>query len=118
LRAPERFGKVLAQSGSFWWKRGSEFDIEAEWLTRQFAIAPRLPLRFYLDAGLHEWIILPAVRHLRNVLEARGYEVCYSEYNGGHDLACWRGSLADGLIALAGERAEAKAAALAGRAAP
>lgn len=110
LRAPERFGKVLAQSGSFWWKHGSEFDVEAEWLTRLFAVTPKLPLRFYLDTGLHEWIILPTVRHLRDVLEARGYEVSYSEYNGGHDLACWRGSLADGLIALAAGRDEAQAA--------
>jgi enterochelin esterase-like enzyme len=26
--------------------------------------------------------------------------VNYSEYSGGHDFVCWRGSFADGLIAL------------------
>ncbi|MGD9892039.1 MAG: enterochelin esterase [Dehalococcoidia bacterium] len=101
LHAPERFGNVLAQSGSFWWKHGSEFDTEAEWLTRQYAITPKPPLRFYLEAGLQEWIILPPTRHLRDVLEAKGYDIVYREYNGGHDAACWRGSIADGLIALA-----------------
>jgi enterochelin esterase-like enzyme len=30
--------------------------------------------------------------------------VTYSEYSGGHDMICWRGSLADGLIALLGKQ--------------
>jgi hypothetical protein len=34
-------------------------------------------------------------------LHAKGNEVVYSEYSGGHDYVCWRGSLAGGLIALA-----------------
>jgi enterochelin esterase-like enzyme len=29
--------------------------------------------------------------------------VIYSEFDGGHDYFCWRGSLADGLIALLGD---------------
>jgi enterochelin esterase-like enzyme len=45
-------------------------------------------------------------RRIRDVLLAKGYEVTYSEYNGGHDMVCWRGSLADGLIALAGKGAK------------
>ena len=46
-------------------------------------------------------------RHLRDVMISKGYEVAYREFSGGHDYACWRGSLADGLIALAGPRATA-----------
>ena len=39
-------------------------------------------------------------RHLRDVLQLKGYDLTYHEYNGGHDYLCWRGGLADGLIAL------------------
>ena len=39
-------------------------------------------------------------RHLRDVLRAREYDVAYREFNGGHDYACWRGGLADGLANL------------------
>jgi enterochelin esterase family protein len=87
---------------------------ESEWLTTQHDSSPKLPLRFYLEAGLHEdrgwqhqlghwWPpILESNRRLRNVLQAKGYEVHYHEFNGGHDLLCWRGTFADGLIALIG----------------
>lgn len=42
-------------------------------------------------------------RHVRDLLIAKGYDVSYHEYSGAHDFATWRGSLADGLIALAGK---------------
>lgn len=41
---------------------------------------------------------------MRDVLLKKGYEIHYSEFNVGHDGACWRGSFADGLIALLGPR--------------
>ena len=37
---------------------------------------------------------------MRSVLEVQGYDLTYREYQGGHDYACWRGGLADGLIAM------------------
>ena len=46
LKHAEVFGNVLSQSGSFAWKPDGEKDWE--WLTRQFAASPRLPLRFSL----------------------------------------------------------------------
>ncbi|WP_410789803.1 enterochelin esterase [Kribbella sp. C-35] len=106
LRRPDVFGNVLSQSGSFWWS--PDGDDEHEWLTRQYAESERQPVRFYVEAGLQERgqtpdhgpSILVANRHLRTILRSKGYEVEYAEYNGGHDYACWRGSLADGLIAL------------------
>ncbi|SDJ52505.1 enterochelin esterase [Streptomyces indicus] len=101
FRRPERFGNVLSQSGSFWWPDDTEFDAGSEWLTRQYAITERRPVRFHLEVGLQEWMLLAQNRHLRNVLEAKGYEVTYREFNGGHDYACWRVGLLDGLVGLA-----------------
>jgi enterochelin esterase family protein len=108
LEHPEVFGNVLSQSGAFRWK--PEGESEHEWLAHQFAIRERLALRFYLEAGTLEVNSLLALdsgpnlivanRHMRNVLQARGYDVHYSEFAGGHDYLCWRGSLADGLQVL------------------
>jgi|SRR5579859_240501 len=107
LQRSDIFGNVLSQSGPFFWKPGAE--PEEEWLARQFAASPRLPVVFYLEVGLREMgtlhgesDLLRSNRHLRDVLQAKGYTVHYSEYNGGHDWSCWRGSLADGLMALIG----------------
>ena len=65
-------------------------------------------MRFYLEAGLleigHSINLLASNRHLRNVLEAKGYEVAYAEFNGDHTYLCWRGSLAQGLLALMGKQ--------------
>jgi len=111
LRYPEVFGNVLSQSGAFWYFPGWQ-DQEATdtspfgWLTRQFVTTPKLPIRFYLEAGLFEndcpEALLAQNRRLRDVLEAKGYSVIYSEFAGGHEFLSWRGSVADGLIALAG----------------
>ena len=109
LRASEVFGNVLSQSGSFWWNWDAENEhIPQEWLTQQFIAGPRLPVRFYMDVGLQEkgkaTEMVPSNRHLRDVLALKGYEVHYAEFNGGHDYICWRGSLADGLLALLGKK--------------
>lgn len=100
LRAWQRFGNVIAQSGSFWWPSGTPFEADACWLTRQYATTPARPVRIWLEAGLLEGA--DRARQLRDVLDARGYDLAYSEYYGGHDYACWRGSLADALVRLAG----------------
>ncbi|HLG62611.1 MAG TPA: enterochelin esterase [Ktedonosporobacter sp.] len=106
LRASEVFGNVLSQSGSFWWNEDPEDKIPQEWLTRQFIASPRQPVHFYMEVGLQEKFnggcMIVSNRHLRDILTLKGYEVYYTEYNGGHDYLCWRGSLADGLLALIG----------------
>ena len=45
-------------------------------------------------------------RHMRDVLRAKGYSVTYRELSSGHDYVGWRGTLADGLIALIGEECD------------
>jgi enterochelin esterase-like enzyme len=114
LWQPETFGNVLAQFGCFHWippqaGDSSEGRPEPNWVARQFISSPRKPLRWYLDAGSAEFdaigdgnSILSSTRALRDVLRAKGYEVHYQEFAGGHDYLCWRGTLADGLIALLG----------------
>ena len=79
---------------------GSEFDIDAEWLLQRYVESPRLPLRCYVEVGLQEWVLLSPTNHFSNVLVAKVYAPIYREYNGGHDALCWRGGIADGLIAL------------------
>jgi enterochelin esterase family protein len=122
LKHSEVFGNVLSQSGSFAWKPDGEK--EWEWLTRQFAASPRLPLRFSFEAGLMEgtwwWrdlmaklpnappanlidpTLLAANRNLRDTLQRKGYSVHYTEFNGNHGFLNWRGTLASHLIALVG----------------
>ncbi|MER5350021.1 enterochelin esterase [Kitasatospora sp. NPDC002551] len=102
FRRPARFGNALSQSGSFWWPDGTELDGGSEWLTRRFAATERVGARFWIEVGLQEWMLLAQNRHLRDVLTARGYDLAYREFNGGHDYACWRGGLADGLVHLLG----------------
>ena len=111
---PETFGNVLAQSGAFHRAPPSASDAgesnsEPNWLVRQFISSPTKPVRFYLEAGSAEFnatgggdAILFCTRTLRDVLRAKGYEVHFQEFVGGHDYLSWRGTLADGLIALMG----------------
>ncbi len=118
---PQLVGNVISQSGSYGWEPGVWKTLQRDpnfepvapatgnWVAREFASRPKLPIRFWLDAGLFEvdlrrgqgGILLPN-RHLRDVLLAKGYEVHYEEFTGGHDYLSWIGTLADGLIALAG----------------
>jgi enterochelin esterase family protein len=122
LKHAEVFGNVLSQSGAFGWKPDGEK--EPEWLNRQFAASPRLPLHFSFEAGLLEgtwwWrdlmaklpnappanlidpTLLAANRDLRDTLQSKGYSVHYTEFNGNHTLFNWRGTLANHLIALVG----------------
>lgn len=100
--APTTFGNILSQSGAFWWNL--EEEEEAEWLTKQYAAQEKLPLRWYLDVGsLEEEPVCSMVtvnRHLRDVLRAESYSVQYAEFSGGHEYLSWRGTLAEGLLAL------------------
>jgi enterochelin esterase-like enzyme len=93
LRHPDVLGRVSSQSGSFWWRGGSAFDVEAEQLTRRYARADHLPVSVDLWVGLQENLLLAPTRHLRDVLEARRVPVRHHEVNGGHDALWWRSAL-------------------------
>ena len=132
LRHPEVFGNVFSQSGAFWWSpehsggvcaskcpedggRRSDPDsrdsrTEENWIAKQFVTSSKLPVRFFLEAGTFEvdkqgtgGDILEATRTLRDVLLAKGYEVHFQQFVSGHDDLSWRGTFANGLIALLGQ---------------
>ncbi|WP_058972703.1 enterochelin esterase [Type-D symbiont of Plautia stali] len=99
LHFPETFGNALSLSGSFWWpERGNPHG----WLLQALdgGLAPQYPLRFWLEAGKREGLILQANQQLEQQLTAAGYQVNYQPVEGGHDALCWRGGLLDGLQAL------------------
>lgn len=115
LRHSNVFGKVLSQSGAFWWApdhyQNADSTTETNWMVKQYLASPRLPVMFYLEAGTFEMDqageggdILEATRHLRDVLLAKGYAVHYQQFVGGHDGLSWRGTLANGLITLLGSK--------------
>jgi enterochelin esterase-like enzyme len=102
LRHPEAIGRVLSQSGAFWW---GKTDAAPEWLSAEFKSRPRVNVKFYLDVGLMETVggpisQLETNRKLRNALRAKGYKVIYREFNGTHAYPCWRAGFADALRAL------------------
>jgi len=110
LQHPTVFGSVLSNSGAFGYRQGeAERPLpiyeERGWLIRKFVTSPKQPIRFYLDAGRFETDggpgdLLSENRRMRDVLEAKGYQVTYAEFSGGHDYQVWRGTIADGLMAL------------------
>jgi enterochelin esterase family protein len=111
---PDVFGNALSQSGSFWFSPGgfeatSPFAVETGALMSEIVAAPKQPVRVWMEVGIFEGAGLVAGsnqlaqnRHMRDVLLAKGYRVSYHEYSGGHSTVSWRGSLADGLVDLAG----------------
>lgn len=120
LTASETFGLVASQSGSFWWKPNpmeysSTVGItdEYQWLPAQAAEWPKADVRIWMEAGTLEGrgfqdftpTLLDSNRHMRNVLRAKGYEVAYREFDGGHDYSVWRDSQAEALIHLLGNKA-------------
>lgn len=110
VNRPDVFGKVLSQSGSYWWNRafrsrdeGDDFS-DAEWLTRRVIASDRVPVDFYLEVGLMEFEgQLGTNRRFRDALIEKGYEVEYREFNGNHSYVNWRESFAGALVVLLGQ---------------
>lgn len=104
---PGVFQKVVAQSGSFWWKDN--------WLIKHLnkRSAP-LPSSFYLDVGTLETEVdvegdstedtfqstsqIDSVKQLRDALLSQGCLVNYVEFSGGHEAKEWAQTLPGALI--------------------
>jgi enterochelin esterase-like enzyme len=103
-------GNVLSQSGAFFVRNGPD-ELSLWPITKDtgdiviaYRDSPRLPIKFYMEVGRFDSSggILGNNRELRDVLLLKGYSVSYHEFDGGHDYLWWRGSLADGIVALLG----------------
>ncbi|WP_330628289.1 alpha/beta hydrolase-fold protein (plasmid) [Thioclava litoralis] len=110
LERPDRFGAVIALSGSYWWAPEPRGRAASSWITQRLLQAPQMP-RVFLGAGLSETArggdalagdIWESNRQVASVLAARGGEVLWSPWSGGHDRYVWRGKITEGLIALFG----------------
>ncbi|WP_017349619.1 enterochelin esterase [Pantoea sp. A4] len=99
LHWPHTFGAAISLSGSFWWPaRGNAHG----WLLDQLdqGLLQPEPLRFWLEAGRREHLIIQANELLEHYLTAAGHSVSYQPVEGGHDALCWRGGLLNGLKAM------------------
>ncbi|HWW61111.1 MAG TPA: alpha/beta hydrolase-fold protein, partial [Thermoanaerobaculia bacterium] len=122
LRHPDVFGNVITQGGGYSYPIAPAADElipsehpEAEPIARELASRPALPFRVYLAVGTLDDVpyegkdprygfstVLVAARHLRDVLEARGYRLTYREFGGGHEALVWRRTFAEGVTLLLG----------------
>ncbi|MGH9556924.1 MAG: hypothetical protein ACRD2Y_13985 [Terriglobales bacterium] len=88
LRRSDVFDNVLGQS--------SAFQVNGSAMVSLVAGAERGPVRVYLEAGRFEGL-LDGNRAMKKVLESKGYDFAYREYNFGHNWTHWEDVLADGL---------------------
>ena len=101
-RHPELFGHVITSSMAAWWPGDGHGGLSGADVVEAYRGADPVPVRFFLEVGSRERDLLASVRTFRDVLRHQRYDVWYRECEGGHDIACWRGGLADGLVALLG----------------
>lgn len=101
LAHPQRFGRALAQSGSFWWPDPARTQ-GAGWLGEQVAqgLGSGHILDFDLEVGIHETDMTGVNRDMARALARAGHRVRYRRYRGGHDPLCWRDGLLRGLLRL------------------
>ncbi|WP_165312311.1 enterochelin esterase [Vibrio ziniensis] len=109
LNWPERFGKALSQSGSFWWPHMSlihnshQEDIvmslpESLYLDKYISsLDSQYKLDVYLEVGLREQMMIPLAEHMHRKLSTENHNSTLSFYDGGHDRLIWREGLIKGL---------------------
>ena len=103
LNQPGAYAHAIAHSPSLWWEPGvkrSPADLGArpvDWVTERFGGAPISGTTVHLGVGLREGRMLPGAHLLEQTMRHRGWDVELNVYDGGHDLAWWRGALLDDL---------------------
>jgi enterochelin esterase family protein len=85
---PNIFGNVAAQSSQI-----------QTFISDYFKNQPKLNLKLYLDLGTYDISsIIGWVRAFVPVIQSKGYQYIYREYNEGHSWGNWRAHIDDGLI--------------------
>ena len=92
LRMPQIFGKVISQSGAF------EMGEDVMVTTPLVQHGPAQPIHVWMDAGRYEWL-REANHRMYYLLQSRGYDVTYRDYDAGHNYPAWRDELPDALMA-------------------
>lgn len=90
LRIPQVFGHVLSQSGAF------RLDDNPTVVIPLVEHLPVPPVKVWLDVGRYEWL-LAANREMQGLLERRGFDYDYREFNAGHNYPAWRDDVWRGL---------------------
>jgi enterochelin esterase-like enzyme len=93
---PEIFGKCGSQSGAFGLEGGILFD--------KMEKLPTEPIDFYIDTGVIGDLDEDN-RRMRDILEMKGYNLMYQEFDEGHSWGNWRAHLDDMLIFFWGKEA-------------
>lgn len=91
MQWPDRFGKVLSQSGSYWCLDSHQWS---DFITRAHSLS------LFIQAGTHEPRILASHVPLLRALEKTPHHVTYQVVEGGHDVMWWREGLLEGLHTL------------------
>jgi enterochelin esterase-like enzyme len=100
--APDRITAMIGQSAALWWPGDDDGGLAGAAVIAAFEDQPASAVRFFLEAGSEERELLETNERFRDVLDKGGYAVSFRAYRGGHDYACWRGGLADGIVAILG----------------
>lgn len=97
LLYPNKFGKILGQSGGFSWAPEGE---EYGWIVREFEKSQAVPLDLYLNIGSFElkWpFVASSMNDFIKLLKLKGYNVKNSVFTGGHVYTDWQDTLGEGL---------------------
>jgi enterochelin esterase-like enzyme len=101
-RYPDRFGRLLLQSGTFAFtdlghhKKGPALDPVVEFINRYRADPIRLAERIYMSCGIYESLIYEN-RSLLPVLQGQRMQVNFEEARDAHNWENWRDRLRSGL---------------------
>jgi S-formylglutathione hydrolase FrmB len=66
-------------------------------LTTILRLSEHLPLRIYMDCGQFDPLLEANRIMMKGLLDARGYDLTYREFDVGHNYSAWREDLAAGL---------------------